>query len=280
MAVTKSDAAAAELGAELRHLREAAGLTTRKLGSKIGVTNANVSFWERGHRLIPMDKLTAVLDALDVADDDRERLLGLRRRAEGPGELTAGVPGIGPQLHQLIEYEQAAVRIVDYAPLTPSGLLQDPRYARAVLNRGSNVDTRVALRAGRKDVLTRHVQPVQLLALIDTEALVRPIAPPDVMRDQYKHLLAMGGRENVTIRLVPSTTPGWHPGLAGPFIYFQFAKARPIVHIEHFRASTFLWEPEHVADYLDAIREIEEKAMTPARSAEVIEKLIHGMESG
>jgi transcriptional regulator with XRE-family HTH domain len=275
-----SDAAAAELGAELRNLRDVAGWTTRQLANAVDVSNANVSFWETGKRLIPMDKLTAVLDALEVEGDDRERLLGLRRRAEGPGELTAGVPGIGPQLHQLIEYEQIATRIVDYAPLTLPGLLQTTGYARAVLSRGPAVDTRVALRAGRRDVLTRRIQPVELLALIDTEALVRPIAPADVMRDQYEHLLAMGKRDNITIRLVPSTVPGWHPGLVGPFIYFEFARSRPVVHAEHYRASAWLWEPAHVADYLDAIREIEEKAMTPARTAEVIEKLSHGMEPG
>jgi transcriptional regulator with XRE-family HTH domain len=278
MAVTKDPGAARELADGLRDLRERANLTTRQMAEKLGLSNANITHWESGNRLIPVERLAAYLDALDVSGDDRERLLGLRRRAEGPGELTAGVPSIGPQLTQLIEHEQTAVRMVEYAPLAIPGLLQTTDYARAVLSRGPNVDTRVALRAGRRDVLTRRRDPVEFLALIDSEVLARPIASAAVMRDQYEHLLEMSKHDNVTVRIVPSTTPGWHPGLAGNFILFEFASARPIVHVEHYRASSFLWDESDVADYREAAREIEEKAMTSARTAEAIEKMISGME--
>lgn len=281
MAVTKDPAAAQELAKGLRDLRERARLTTRQVADLLELkSNANITHWETGDRLIPLDRLAAYLDlqSLDVGVDDRERLLGLRRRAEGPGELTAGVPSIGPQLTQLIEHEQSAIRMAEYAPLTIPGLLQTTDYARAVLSSGPSVDTRVALRAGRRDVLTRRRAPVQFLALIDSEVFARPIAPAAVMRDQYEHLLDMSKHDNVTIRIVPSTTPGWHPGLVGNFILFEFAKARPIVHVEHYRASSFLWDESDVADYREAIREIEEKAMAPARTAEAIEKMISGME--
>lgn len=280
MAVTKDPGAAEELANGLRDLRKKAGLSTRKMASLLGLSNANITHWESGNRLIPLDRLTAYLDALTVGGDDRERLLGLRRRAEGPGELTAGVPSIGPQLTQLIEHEQTAVEITDYAPLTVPGLLQTTDYARAVLSRGPNTDTRVALRAGRRDVLTRRRDPVRFVALIDSEVFGRPIAPPAVMRDQFEHLLEMAALPNVTIRIVPSTAAGWHPGLAGNFIVFKFATARPVVHVEHYRASADLWRPEDIADYVDAVREIEEKAMTPDRTSEVIEKMIRGMEQG
>ncbi|ALG06870.1 hypothetical protein AOZ06_07925 [Kibdelosporangium phytohabitans] len=251
------------------------------MADRLGVSNANISHWETGNRLVPLDRLTDYLDALTVTGDDRERLLGLRRRAEGPGELTAGVPSIGPQLAQLIEHEQTAVRIVDYAPLTLPGLLQTTDYARAVLSRGPDTDTRVALRAGRRDVLTRRRDPVEFLALIDSEVFARPIAPAEIMTDQLEHLLDMVDKHpNITIRIVPSTSPGWHPGLAGNFILFEFAKARPIVHVEHYRASAFLWEPDDVADYFDAVREVEERAMTSDRTSEVIRKMIEGRKQG
>lgn len=280
MAVTKDPGAAEELAAGLRDLREKARLTTRQMADRMGLSNANITHWENGNRLIPLNRLIAYLDALTISGDDRERLLGLRRRAEGPGELTAGMPSIGPQLAQLIEHEQTATRIVDYAPLALPGLLQTTDYARAVLGRGPNTDTRVALRAGRRDVLTRRRSPVEFLALIDSEVLARPIAPARVMRDQFEHLLEMAELDNVTIRIVPSTAPGWHPGLAGNFILFEFGTARPIVHVEHYRASAWLWEQPDIADYFDAVREIEEKAMTPDRTSEVIEKMIRGMEQG
>ena len=279
MGVSKSAAAARELGAALRTLREQAGLNTRTLADRVGVSHANISHWELGNRLVPLDRLVAALDALQITGDERERLLGLRRHADGPGRLVAGVPTIGPQLTQLIEYERTATRITDVAPILIPGLLQTGDYARAVLGDGPDTDTRVALRAGRRDVITHRRSQVEFLALIDSEVLVRPIAPPDIMADQLDHLLHMAKLPNVTIQLLPSTTPGWHPMLAGPFILLEFPTATPIVHLEHYRASAFLWEEENVAAFLTAPDEIRHKAMTPEESVKAIAELMQGMET-
>src|SRR2546422_3961132 len=162
-------ATARELGAELRRHRNAAGLTLRKFEKVVGHSNAKISMWENGHRLIPLEFLEEILDALGVAGDERERLLGMRREAEGPGRLVAGVPTIGAQLAELIKQEQAARRIVEVAPLLVPGLLQTGGYARAILKGYPDTDTRVALRMGRREVLTRPNNPVEFHALIDDE---------------------------------------------------------------------------------------------------------------
>lgn len=128
-----STAAATELGAQLRAWREAAKLNTRQMAEMVGVSNANISHWETGNRLVPLERLAAYLDALAITGDDRERVLGLRRRAGGPGDLGAGIPSVGPRLTQLIEYETTAKRIIHWAPLALPGLLQTSDYARAFL---------------------------------------------------------------------------------------------------------------------------------------------------
>jgi transcriptional regulator with XRE-family HTH domain len=280
MGVSTTGASGRELGAELRALRMSHGLNTRQMAERIGVSNANISHWETGTRLVPVDRLTAILDALAVGDDDRERLLGLRRQAEGPGQFVAGVPTIGRQLAQLIEYERTAKRITDVSPLVIPGLLQTSDYARAVLGDGPDTDTRVALRVGRRDVLTRKRNPVELVAFVDSEVLMRPLASPEVMFDQLEHLLKMAEYPNVTIQLVPSTRAGWHPMLAGPFILLEFPTATPIVHLEHYRASAFLWEEHDVAAFMTAPDEIRKRAMTPDRTSEVIREIAQGMETG
>lgn len=268
-----------ELGAALRKLREDAGLNTRTMAARVGVSNANISHWETGNRLVPLERLTTILDALSVTDEERDRLIGLRRRASGPGQLVAGVPSIGEQLTRLIEYERTAKRITDVSPLVIPGLLQTGDYARSVLGEGPNTDTRVALRAGRREVLTRRRNPVEFLALIDSDVLTRPIGTPEVMFDQLDHLLQMAKLPNVTIQLIPTTTPGYHPLLAGPFILLEFPTATPIVHLEHHRASAFLWEPQDVSAFVAAPDEIRTKAMSPERSAEVIKEVAQGMEA-
>jgi len=269
---------ARELGAELQARRKAAGLTLRQLEKRVDMSNAKISLWENGRRLPALEDLVVVLDELQVVGDDRERILTMRREIEGPGVLVAGTTTIGAQLTNLIEWEQGARRITDVAPLIVPGLLQTADYARAILSRHADAETRVALRMGRSAVLRRSRNPVQLHALIDDEVLSRGFASAEVMADQLRHLLTMAALPNVTIQLVPSTAARYTPMLAGPFILFEFDTAPSIVHLEHHRASASLWEEADVEGFRDAVGRITEVAMSPERTATVLEELIEGME--
>lgn len=272
-------ARARELGAELRELREAQNLGVRELARRAELTtHARISQWENGQRLPDAEDLHKVLDQLGVNDDDRDRLIGMVREASGLGEAYSGMPGTGRVLTDLIEYERRATMITDVAPLVIPGLLQTSDYARAIIGQGPNVETRVALRSGRRDVLTRG-NPVHLVTYIDSEVLVRPIAPQHVMVEQLRHLLSMAQRPNVTLQLVSSTRQGWHPMLAGPFELIEFPKAGPIVLLEHHRSSLFLWKKEDVQEFVAASAEIQKAAMTPAESAEAIAFIVNGTET-
>jgi transcriptional regulator with XRE-family HTH domain len=271
-------ASAAELGEELQALRKAAGLTLRQLEQIVGMSNAKISFWETGRRLPTLEDLTTVLEALQVSGDDRERILTIRREAEGPGVLMAGSTTIGAQLSNLIKQEESARKITEVAPLLVPGLLQTSAYAGALFVGTEDANVRVRLRRGRQEILVREERPVQFHALIDEEVLVRHIAPPPVMIEQLRHLLRMAERPNVTIQLVHSTHAGYTPMLAGPFILLEFDTAPPLVHLEHHRASATLWEDEDVRSFTAAVEQITEAAMTPDRTSEVIVELIQGME--
>jgi len=279
MAVISGTAESRDLGAELRRLRREAGLNTRVMAERAGVSNANISFWETGKRLVPLGRLTALLDVLSVTDDQRERIMGLRRKADGPGELTTGSTNIGKRLARLIELERTATRITHVAPLLIPGLLQTSDYARAVFGEGPDTDTKVALRAGRRDVITRRRSPVEYLALLDSEVLVRPIGPSEIMADQLDHLARMAALPNVTIQIVPSTAPGHHPMLAGPFSLMEFPTATPIVLLEHHRTSAFVWDRDSVAAYLSVPEEIQRVALAPERSLKLIKEIAEGMET-
>ena len=260
----------APLGDTLRQLREQAGYGQRELATLLGwPTNAQLSRYESGDRRPSADVLERILDALDVKDPEREQLLAMVRR-DSPGELVTGVPSTGRQLAQLLGYERAASRITDVAPLRFPGLLQTPDYARAVLGDSPDTDKRVTLRIERAEILTRAAHPVQLHALIDSTVLTRPIAPPLVMRKQLRHLLQMAALPTVTVQIIPADAPGRSPHQAGPFILIEFAESTPIVHLEHYRASAFLWQDDDVRSYVAAVDQIAQKAMTPTRTAEVI----------
>jgi transcriptional regulator with XRE-family HTH domain len=272
-------AAALELGEALKSHRAKAGLTLRALELKVGISNTMLSFWENGHRLPKDHQLADVLVALEVDNDEQQRLMAMRHAAEGPGVLVAGPTTIGAQLSMLIEQEEKARKITEISPLLVPGLLQTADYAHAVLRRHPDVDLRVRLRRGRQEILTRAQNPVEFHALISIDVLTsHHIAPPRAMAEQMKHLLAMMERPNITIRLVESTDDGYTPMLAGPFILLEFDTAPPEVHLEHYSASASLWDEEDVRSFTAAVEEINETAMTPHRTCEVINEFIEGME--
>lgn len=279
MAKTSRTAIVRELGVELREVRESAGLGQRELARRARISaHSRISEAESGKRLLSVDELDRIFEALDLGADERDRLHDLARSAEGPGQLNIGSTGIGKALTELIDHEQNAVRITDVSPLLYPGLLQTSDYARAIVGDKPDAETRVKLRAGRRDILTRR-NPVELFALIDSEALVRPIAPPDVMTDQLRHVLRMAELPNVTVQVVSSTRPGYNPMLAGPFELIEFAKARPIVHLEHRRSSVSLWEDDEVESYVEAAEYLRnEVAMSAEQSTEIIAGIIKGME--
>lgn len=273
-----STAAARDLAAGLRDLRGRTQLTTRALGEKAGTSAANISNWERGDRLPNEERLGKLLEALGASDNERERLIGLRRRAQGPGELVTDTPDPGQRLFSFVESEQVAVGMTAAAPLLLPGLLQTADYARATLQGQRDVETRVALRMGRREILTKTREPADYVAYIDTEVLVRPVVQGRAMADQLRHLLRMAELPNVTIRLVPSTTPGYTPMLAGAFILLKFASAAPIVHLEHYGASVSIWDAEEVRGFQDAAEAINNIAMTPEQSSEAIASIVNGLE--
>jgi transcriptional regulator with XRE-family HTH domain len=281
MAETSHSALLRELGAEIQQARRAAGLGVRELARAAAIsTHSRVSELEGGKRLLPVEELVRIFDAIGLAVGERERLLGLARTADGPGQLNVGGSGISQTLAQLIDHERSATKITDASPLLIPGLLQTSDYARAIMGDEPDTELRVALRSGRRDILTRARNPVQLLALIDSEALIRPVVPVQAMLDQLRHVLQLAELSNVTVQIVSSTKPGYHPMLAGPFELIQFAKATPVVLLDHHRSSAFLWQEAEVQAFVEAAEWIRTQvAMTPEKSIKVIAELVNGLET-
>lgn len=266
-----------ELGAALRELRHTAGLSQRALTNLVGISSCSrIAEAELGKRLLRVEEITGICDALDIDGVDREYLLGLTRSAEGvivqiTSGGTAGLQSVG----RLIEYERISTRILDVAPLLVPGLLQTTGYAGVIMAGLPDAELRVALRAGRRDILTRR-DPCELTAFIGSQALTDPIAGPQVMREQFAHLIDLGKLPNVTIRVVPAG-PGYHVALAGAFKLIEFAKSPPVVLVENHRASVYLYDPDDVLEYIEASATISQHvAMSAVQSMEFIANLLEG----
>jgi DNA-binding XRE family transcriptional regulator len=268
------------LSAALKQIRTDKGVGQRELARMLGIQHANISFWESGKRIPDVTDVAAILAKLDVTGPERERILDLARHATEPNWLTAGVPGMSPGLAGVLDCERTASTITDWSPLVLPGLLHTSDYARALLSAGlpaNEAEPRVMMRMARRDVLIRS-QPANMIALIHERALDEVMGSPTVQVDQLRHVLTMAERPNVTIQVVQSGQ-GWHPGMAGPFILFDFPGSPSIVHIEHHRSSAFLYDEADVQDYKAAAEAIRSVAMSPEESLELIAGTITKLES-
>jgi hypothetical protein len=69
-----------------------------------------------------------------------------------------------------------------------------------------------------------------------------------------------------------------HPGLAGPFVIYDFEAAPSIVLLEHHRTGAFVFEQDDVAAFTAAAGEIRRVAMSPDDSTELIAEIAQQLE--
>lgn len=258
------------LGAQLCDLREQAGLTLREVGEFLDMSAPTLSRVENGKRDTSSEEVAALLVVYKVTGAKKDRLVRLARTIDQPGWWETSSDGIPGQLTALCAFEKEATKITEIGLLLIPGLLQTEAYARAVMQTGKVLtpevlDDRISIRRGRQRVLARR-NPPAFEAIIDETALRRAMCDPDIMADQLAHLVRMSAQPNVTVRVLRDPR---HPGIAGPYLMLEFpAPAQPFVHLEHFKSSLFLDEPEDVREYQDLTTTLAEKALSPGESQE------------
>lgn len=212
----------------MRAAREKRGMSGRQLAGQIGYSHVTVSGWETGAKVPDPVQLGAYLGAAGIVGEEREQIESLAKNASDPNWLA---PGLNEQLGPVLEYERTAGQIFNWEPFQVPGLLQTGDYARAVFSGSSRtpaeLETAIVMRVGRAEVLTRPL-PVDGVFVIGEAALRETIGDDQIMAHQFRHLLAMDERPNVTVRLLPFGR-GWHPGLVGAFCLYRFAEQSPIV---------------------------------------------------
>jgi transcriptional regulator with XRE-family HTH domain len=116
---------------------------------------------------------------------------------------------LAPRFMDIAEMEHHAVALRTVQTVTMPGLLQIEDYARALFSSsgrlsGEEIDARTEHRMRRQDILDRDDPPV-LEATIHEAALRMRFGGRAVARRQLEHLMEVGERRNVTVRVVPFT---------------------------------------------------------------------------
>lgn len=264
------------LGRALRAAREERGLSLRKLAAELGRDPGALSRWENGERSPKPTDVAQILTLLGVNGDRYEEIIDMTRNTDASHWLAVSLPEQRQQFAAMLEFERTATKITQAAPLLVPGLLQTTAYVRAIMTAGSvpndEVETRIAVRIGRREAITRRDNPVRLAVAIGEAALRQVLGSPRIMIEQMDHLLQMSELANVDVRVAPFTS-GWHPALEGLFVLIESEAAPPVVQFENRRSGLFLHEPTDVKIYQDAADTVFDAALSYQDSRKLIVKI-------
>ena len=263
------------LGAELRRLREAAGLTIDRVAEELECSPSKVSRIETGQVSATPRDVRDMLGLYGVDDARLEAMVQVAREARQRGwwqkfvDVPDGVPAY-------VGLETAATSIDVYMALLVPALLQTPDYARAVIAAvrpdlpRSEIDRRVELRLRRQDLLGQE-RPPRMRVLLDDTVLRRPVGGPAVMAAQRRRLLADAGRPAVTVQVL-EVGAGAHAGMDGPFTIFGFPAPaeRDVVALDSAADALYLEGAEDVARYRRVFELLLPAARSPEDSAAII----------
>jgi transcriptional regulator with XRE-family HTH domain len=269
------------LGKALRDVRLEQKLGLREFAKTLGRDPSLLSRWESGDRTPPATEVAQILGTLRITGTRYDEIIDLARGVGDPLWLATTLPEQRAQLAALLDFENAASIITDIAPLLVPGLLQTSQYARSIMIgdglSGDEVATRVAIRMGRRDSITRQ-DPARLVTYIGEAALRQRIGSREIMAAQLAQLIELAARPNIELRVVPFDSD-WHPGLEGPVLVIESETEPAVAHLEVRTSSLFLHTRQDVGAYRTAAATIAEQAMSVDDSLTVIALAQAGWES-
>lgn len=270
---------ARHLGAELRNRREAAKVAAREMAQKLGIPRTRLQRYEAGEAIPSPEEASQYLTEAEVNGSDRDELLDLLRNVDDENWMPS-TSGVKTELTTLIEFERTCTQVLEVIPLLIPGLLQTADYTRALMTGMGmeDVDRLVGARLGRQEIITRRKNPVPYTAIIGEWALREPIGGPDVMAEQLRRVAELSQRPNVEVLVLPSRSTVSHAALMGAFIVFEFPKAAPIVHLEHFGSAAFVYAAKGVAAYKRAGEDLRDAALSAEESRSLIAEISTAME--
>jgi transcriptional regulator with XRE-family HTH domain len=266
------------LGAELRKLREAAGLKGRDAAALLGTDSAQVSQIEFGTAGVSEDRVRRL--AAHYACTDPELIDALvamaTDRTRGWWEEYRGL--LPTPYLDLSELEHHASHRWDVDFLHVPGLLQTEDYARALfsyVNPGlpeGEVNLRVEHRMKRKAIIERPA-PIPYEAVVHEAALRIKVGDRAGVQTQFGRILELSDAEHVTVRVIPFTLDNF-AGAGSAMVYAggPVSKLDTVVR-DGPHGTAFIDAEAQLKQFRTLFRRLEAVSLTPERSRDFIHRL-------
>jgi hypothetical protein len=280
-ALSDADMINAQLGIELRRLREEAGYTAVEACEPLKAQGPKLSKIENGKQGATPEEVRILCEFYRASNDERDYLVALTEQRPKHRRRRAGKRDAVPDwFRRFLALEWDATEIKGYEIDMVPGLLQTEDYARAMIRAWEPeaderlIDKQVEARMKRQDVLRRTGRPsLRLDVVLGEGALRRMLGDKKIMRVQLKHLAMMARRPNITIRVLPFEMPD-RISVASAFQLFRLAQQNiSTVYLEDLFGATYLKEPEEYTQYSSVFGRLRDAAYEPEESRVLIDKM-------
>ncbi|MFJ9612266.1 helix-turn-helix domain-containing protein [Streptomyces noursei] len=258
-------------GAELRFLRESAGLTQEQLvdGSFRGAPL--LSKIERGELGMPMDLAIHIDKKLGTGGFFQRHCESVQQaRRSGIAAYFADIP----------DMEKSATTIEDWAPFVIPGLLQTEAYMRKLCEtakpweKPESAEEKVQARLKRATLWRLKERPYYW-AILREELIRRPVLPPTEMAEQLEHILTVIRSTQSVLQIVPETAVT-HPLMHGLAKVMTFPDAPPLIYVEGEFTGQTIDYPPLVTGYRRSYDLLRAAALPPEASLAMVEEAARG----
>ncbi|MDX3572190.1 helix-turn-helix transcriptional regulator [Streptomyces sp. ID05-47C] len=266
----------ARLGAELRKLREAAGVPNRHAAAQLGVSPTQISHIESGRFGLSEERLRRMAEFYDCDDTalvDALVEMSLPRFGNWWDEYRNVMP---PQALDLAELEHDASYVRAFEVVHIPGVLQTEEHVRAASvffepSLSEEIrEARVSFRMRRQQV-TASGTPYDVI--IHEAALRMRVGGSKVARAQLEHLLLASEREAVTLRVIPFTAEGF-AGAGLPMQYVGGAVPQlDTVQFDTTHGAEFIDAPARLSRYRALFESIDSAALPQDASLDLIRRI-------
>lgn len=266
------------LGAELRKLREAAGLSTEQAAAVLATKRTVITSTEAGRHGISPERVRRLAYNYDCTDQELVDTLARMgaERTKGWWEEFRGV--LPPTFLDIAELEwfAGALRMSTMTHLP--GPFQTKAFARALFEAAipalpeDEFNARVAHRIQRRRALDRPNAPAYTAAIHEA-ALRIEVGGRKVLREQLMHILEMADRDNITVQVIPFSA-GAFPG-SGQSILYAHGEVPSLdtVQLDRTSVAEFLHVEAQLRKFRLQLDQMQRIALTPDRTRDLIHSI-------
>ncbi|MBC9728111.1 Scr1 family TA system antitoxin-like transcriptional regulator [Streptomyces sp. TRM68367] len=268
-------------GAELRKLREQAGLSSTEAGQLLSIKQAQVSNMEAGRVGVSAERVRtlasvyacsdkALVEAIVAMTSDRTRGWWEQYRELLPSSLL-----------DMAELEHHARSLRASTTARIPGLLQTREYALEIFRQAvtelspPDIEHRLSFRIKRQAILYREDNPTPYEAIVHEAALRMKVGGSEVTRQQLKYLLDMSDRDHITLRAITFDV-GAYPG-SGQSIYYAYGPVPQLdtVQLDQSHGVAFLDAEAQLHKYRTLFERIDAVALRPEKTQDLVHHLMH-----